>query len=198
MEIKLFLQIIKRQIWWFVIPLVVVVAFSALFTLQQKSRYTAHFSLSAIPVSQAEGSSSYETLRSAWVFVATVRTWLHEEAVVARILKEAGIDPKSVSRPLTELFSAPYLENTFSLPIQITGQTKEETEKLSQAAIKIIKQQTQTFNQTSKTGLSFAIEASDPYIVEQKPNLKYNLLLGLVGGILLGLFVALSKHYIES
>lgn len=198
MEIKLFFQIIKRQAWWLIIPAIIVLASSAVFSLQQKPKYIAHISISAIPLSQTEGSSSYETMRSASIFINTVRNWLYEEAIVAQILKEAGVKPEEVQTNLNTLYTIPHLENTFSLPIQLTTGSKEQAEKIASATIKVVKQQTQKFNQTSNTGLSFAIEASEPYIVESKPNLKYNLLLGLASGILLGLFVALSKHYIES
>ncbi|MCD6194780.1 hypothetical protein J7K05_01060 [bacterium] len=198
MEIKLFLQIIKRQLWWLLVPLIVIPIATTIFSFQQKPRYTAYFSFSAIPVSQTEGSSSYETMRSATIFVNTIRNWLYEEAIVAEILKEANINPENTQINLKSLYKVPQLDNTFSLPVQLSADSREQAEKIALATIKIINQETEKFNQTSKTGLSFAVESSEPYIVETKPNLKYNLALGLVSGVLLGLFLALSKHYIET
>lgn len=171
----------------------VVWAGTLIFSFQQKPTWRLNLSFTAVPLSEEE-KSSYEALRSAHLFINSVRSWLHNEATLNQISQKSGVSLPQA----TELFSTPLLENSFSFSASASFSSKEEAEKVGKATIEVLKQKTQEFNQASQGRIRFELLASSPYIVEQKPNFARNLLLGLVAGILFGLFVGLSREYISS
>jgi len=199
MELKLFFNILKKNIYWWLVPLILIPLAMLLFSFMQKPGFQAIFSITAVPTSAAEEKSTYETLRATSLFTNTIRTWLHNQDIVSEILIKAGENPNAYSsKQMQNLFKTQFLENTFTLPIELNADSQEKAEKIANATIGFVKQKTKEFNQSTQGHLTFQTQAPAPYIKQQESKLKTNLLLGLAAGLFLGLFLALSKHYIET
>jgi len=201
MELKNLFIIFKKNWLWLVLPIILVPILSLIFSHYMKPKNLASFSLTFVPVRQnIQANAAYsEDLKSANLFAISAGAWLKDQALVSEILQNAGIDSKNyTSDQLQSLFNITLLDNSFTLTAQVQGADKNQAQKLAEAAIVLVKQETNGFNQNTKNGIKFTVQDSIPYISAEKTPLNINLLLGLLAGIALGLIFSLSKYYIES
>jgi capsular polysaccharide biosynthesis protein len=199
MELKNLFGIFKRNWLWLMVPLILVLIATIIFTNLQKPQPTANFSLTFVPANQNQSSSATNDLQLANLLATTAQSWLNNPALVSQILTSANVDPSTYSdAALTKLFTISLSPNSFELGAQIPGTSTEQATDLANSAINLVTTQTKQFNQNSGNGVQFAIQASAPYISQEKSSLKINLLLGALAGLALGLILILGKHYVES
>jgi capsular polysaccharide biosynthesis protein len=79
--------------------------------------------------------------------------------------------------------------------VKFKTNTKDKAEKMSSAIIKVINAKVKALSENSEQEISFYIENKNPIIVESKPNVFLNSIIGLVSGLILGIFIVFGKEY---
>jgi capsular polysaccharide biosynthesis protein len=199
MELKNLFAILKRNWLWLILPLILIPIAAGVFTKIQKPQPTATFSITLAPINQNQTNSNSNQLQLANLLTGTAKSWLSDPALVSEILQNAGVDPSNYSNAqLAKLFTITLADNSFALTAQIQGTTTDQATALANSAVNLVNAKVKEFDQNAKNGITFAVQASTPYISQEKTDLKINLLLGILAGLAIGLILVLGKHYVEN
>lgn len=79
--------------------------------------------------------------------------------------------------------------------VKFKASGKDEAEKLSSAIVKVINNKTIKIQESSNQEISFRVESGNPVIMETRPDIAVNSIIGLLSGFLLGIFFIFTKEY---
>lgn len=209
MELKNYLEVLKKN-WILIVLITLVAGFSAyFFTNSQKPIYEGGLTMMVSPVPKDDGINknyySYDgfyALQSSQLFTNNISSWLNSPDVVIDIYKQAkiNIDASQVTELKTKisttLRSAQSANNM--VDALFTDSKKENITKLSDAAFIIIDEKVQQFNQSTSNKITYRVERlANPFSVEILPKVNLNTTIGLIGGFILGIFLAFLINYFQ-
>lgn len=137
----------------------------------------------------------YYAFQTGEILADSIQQWMKSPETVNEIYKEAGINQdfkniKSYSKKFTAKKMSPqYAEVKFETP------SRNEAEKISSAIVKVINNKAKKIQENSKQEISFKVESGSPVILEDRPDIPLNSIIGLISGAVLGIFFVLIKEY---
>ncbi len=202
MELKEYIKIIKKKAK-LILTIGVVVAVSALlFSVFKPIKYETSLSL-FINKNKTQQTDDfkydgYYALQAGEVIADSVQQWLKSPETVDAIYQKARIDPSFKNiKSYTKKFNAKKMSAQY-VEVKFESDSKEEAGKISSAVAEVIKDKIKNLEENSEEELSFSIESENPIIVESKPNVFLNAIIGLVSGLFFGVFIAFGKEYFSS
>lgn len=201
MELIEYFRIIGKykMVFWATVIIVTVAAF--IFTKYQPKSYLATTTLtvnksSAIKQSQTDYYlfDNYYNVQSSGLFSQIVTSWFDSPAVVKEIYTKADLLLPNVSqRALSKTFKAIRIEPA-TINVSVTGQDREQIDKLINAASVVMQDKTNELGQQDKENI-YDIVKFAPIISDTSPNIWLNTLIGLIVGILIGAILSLGIDY---
>lgn len=203
MELRKFGRIIRDNslVFWGIPVLFVVLGIS--YSLWKPISYTTSMTVSitrkGTQTTQDYKFDDFYRLQADERFAETLVQWLKSPSIVSEILKRSGItqgeaDPKSLSKIFDpKKLSSQVVSMTFS------SESEEKAEKLSQAMLLILRENTESLNQDQKQENWFKIIGKDPLIVRDTADLLLVVFLCLAAGFFVSTWsVLLINYYKES
>jgi capsular polysaccharide biosynthesis protein len=206
MLLRDYLKIIGQAWKSILIIIVMVILATAIFTKLAKSSYDSMISLTVNKISpKVEGQTnyyqydSYYAISSADYLANIIQSWVSSPAVVNQVFSKAQIElPKSSLKKLSKVFRAVKQGQTPVVDISYQSNNVEESKKLLTEFIGVIKEKAKNYQINPSADLLFDIQSTEPVVVESRPSMGLNLLLGLLGGAILGICWALLVDHIKS
>ena len=188
------MYIISKYRWLIISLIVLAVVASLIFSLTSPKYYDSSISFAINRINRQTTAEyqydGYYAIQASDLFSQTVMSWCMTPSVLLEIYQKAGTDPMIVS---LEDLSARFKTKKYS-PQNIVVRFKERdtqtAEKIGQAIIETVQSKASVSNQTSDNQALFEVVGSKPVIVEKKPNLWLNVIIGFLSGVILGIIIA--------
>lgn len=130
-------------------------------------------------------------------FADTVVRWLGSPRVVEDIYRTSGIDPGTIGvRDLKTIFGAKRLSSQV-IEVSYNNPDEKLVQEISGAAVSILNQYAESLNKDNKETNWFTVIGSSPVIRDARIPLPIALLLGLAGGVFIGFWTVLLRHYFQ-
>ena len=199
MELKEYIEIIKKN-FKLILSVAIITGLSAfLFSVLQPVKYEASLSLFINKDKTQETDDfkydGYYALQASEIIADSVEQWMKSPEVVDAIYQEAGIKHdfesfKNYTKKFTvKKMSAQYIE------VKFKANNREDAEKISAAVAEVTRSKIKALGENSGQELSFLVKNENPVIIESKPNVFFNLIIGLVSGLFLGVFMVFGREY---
>jgi capsular polysaccharide biosynthesis protein len=201
MELKEYLQIIKRNIAAFAAVIIIVVLGSFIFFAMKPVNYSTSLALN-ITRSGSQQTSNYKyddfyRLQADEKFSETIVEWLRNPRTVANIYAVAGIDVNDFTlRQLAKSIVPKKLSSQF-VSISFSAHSVDLAKKISSAIVTVISKNTSELNKNQNESTWFEVVAHDPVIARDKISPLVLLLASLLIGIFLAFWVVLIIHYLK-
>jgi len=192
--------IVKYRIFIIILTLVAIIAAGGFTYLKPVEHDTSiAFSINRINKQETEDYQydGYYAIQASDLFSQTVMSWMMTPSVLLEIYERAGIDPQITS---TENFISRFKAKKYSpqnVVVRYRERDKQTAQKIADAIIAIVEEKTAAAVQTSDQKAFFVFVGSLPVIVEKKPLLWLNLIIGLVGGLLVSIIAAYTVEYLR-
>ncbi len=192
--------IVKYRIFIIILTLVAIIAAGGFTYLKPVEHDTSiAFSINRINKQETEDYQydGYYAIQASDLFSQTVMSWMMTPSVLLEIYERAGIDPQITS---TENFISRFKAKKYSpqnVVVRYRERDKQTAQKIADAIIAIVEEKTAAAVQTSDQKAFFEVVGSLPVIVEKKPLLWLNLIIGLVGGLLVSIIAAYTVEYLR-
>lgn len=201
MELKQYIKIIKQHIKLVAAVLILVGTFAFVFSAIRPITYETSLSLliSRTTIQETEDYKydGYYAIQANDLFANTTVGWLKSPEIVVAIYKEAGVSLSAENlRKLEKNFKA-FKTSPHSVEVKFKSKTKKDAQSVVKAAVSVLEKKTKIIGRTSQEEIAFSIIGSEPVIVEKKPNLILNTMVGLISGIFLGILLVFSKEYFK-
>jgi len=196
MEIKEYVHILKRNMAFLIVILVVFIGFAWISTAMKDTSYngSAAFEIIRVPsLKQSEVTYfQYDNFYASEVAASASDNmigWLGSASTVADIYQKAGYEvPDTSLKELGTTFTATKKKDSSSvIDISYSSPDRERAARLIKAATEILKSKVDDYNQAD-TSAVFTTKFSDPVIIPQP---KATLLNSLIAGFI-GLIIALG------
>lgn len=201
MELKEYLQIIKKDIKTFITLTVFAVVGTLAYFYFQPVNYVTSLTLNITRMGIEEtGEYRYDgfyRLQADERFAETVVEWLGSPRIVADIYETAKINSQNLT--LTNLSKSLKAEKRSSqiVAVNFSSATPEGAQKISTGIVKVISKNTEKLNESQKEKNWFQIMAENPVIARNVPNYKIIFLASFLVGIFAAFWVALVKDYLK-
>jgi len=199
MELKNYLKIIKKR-FKLVLIIAAITGLSAfLFSIAQPLQYEVSLSLFINKNKTQETDDfkydGYYALQAGEIIADSIEQWMKSPETIDVIYNKAKIAHgfKNI-KSYTKKFTAKKMSSQY-VEVKFKADSREDAEKISAAIVEVIGSKTKTLEENSEQELSFSIESGNPIIVESKPNIFLNLVIGLISGFALGIFAVFGKEY---
>jgi len=202
MELKEYLKIIHKNLKLIAIVTLICLLASYVFTLKQPKKYEANFNFTIAPKTKTEAENlytygGYYELQAAALFGATITSWLSSPDIVAEIYKRIQRKTKNMNpKSLAKLIKSSYTQSSFSLSVRLREENEKTARQLALKTIEVIQEKTSEFNQKTESKTNFGLIASEPVIFEIAPKKEFNLLIGALAGLFLGIFLSFVREYL--
>lgn len=203
MELKEYLKILGRH-FGLILGIAILLALAALiFSITKPISYQAIGSLTITPRSNVALKDVYQydgyyALQASNLFGATVASWLANPDIVIEIFKKAGYSGEGLSSAsLSKMIKTNQNLNSSLVTFQLNGNDENKVRKLALATIDVVKEKTSAVNRASEAKVNFEIVASEPLINKVMPQKALNTLVGFLGGLFLGGFLAFVIEYFK-
>ena len=199
MELKQYLKIIKKNSKLIIAAAVLTALFSLIFSVIQPIKYETSLSLliSKNKTQQTDDFKydGYYALQASEIMADSVEQWLKSPEVVNAVYQKAQVNPDFRNiKSYTKKFAAKKMSPQY-VEVKFNASTKKEAEKISMAIVEIINNKARALEKNSDREISFSIESENPVIIESKPNVFLNLVIGFISGLALGIFAVFGKRY---
>ncbi len=199
MELKQYLKIIKENAKLILIITLLTVLFSFVFSAIKPTKYDASLSLLISPNKTQETDdfkyNGYYALQAGEIIADSTEQWIKSPEFVSAVYQKVQLDPNFRNiKGYAKKFKADKMSSQY-VEVKFETDTKEEAEKISQAITKILNNKTEILAENSQEELSFVIVGSQPIILESRPNIVFNMIIGLIAGLFLGIFTVFGRRY---
>ncbi|MFA6098572.1 MAG: hypothetical protein WCV50_02260 [Patescibacteria group bacterium] len=193
------MSILKKYRWLIIIITAVSLIATFLFSYLRPVFYDTSISFSINRINKQETTEyqydGYYAIQASDLFSQTVMSWFMTPSVLLEMYDSAKIDPQITT---ISSFTSRFKTKKFS-PQNIVVNYKERdhntAEKIGQAIISIVETKAAASNQTSDNKSVFEVVGSKPVIVEDKPNIWLNVVLGFIAGLIISLAIAYLAEY---
>lgn len=190
MDFKKFIQIIKENLKFIIIFTAIAVAAVLVFSFYQSGGYRV--SLVILTASRVENQagpdyqySGYYSIKAADEFGTTISQLVKSQEIVNAVLRKA--QAQSISSFKAQKMAPQYVEMKF------VSQTQEQGRKISEALMSALSEKVAKLNSLSGDVI-FSIAGGEPIISKNQQNYLFNGFIGLIGGVLLAIFIVLLKE----
>lgn len=172
---------------------------AGIFTWQKQEKYEVSLSLN-ISRSDAQSAQDYKydnyyALMASDEFGNTVAGWFKMPEMTQAILKRADLWAGAQSLDsLKKRFKAAKISPN-SVEIRFSAQDESAAKNLAEAVVAIVSDKTGLLGSSSSRGIAFAVTGSEPVIVENHSVIWWNMLAGILVGLVVGFFVKVSREY---
>jgi capsular polysaccharide biosynthesis protein len=138
---------------------------------------------------------NYYALKATDEFGNTVAGWLKTPEITQAVYKRAGL---TFSSPTLDSLSRKFKAVKISpnlVEARFSAKNEDEGQRMAQALGQIIAEKANLLNASSWQGISFLVVAGEPTVVKNKMTIWWNMLAGLLIGLVFGFFVQVSKEY---
>jgi len=202
MELKEYIKIIKNNLKLiFVITLIT--SFSAfLFSSLQPIKYETSLSL----LLSKDGSQltddfkydGYYALEASGILADSIVQWTKSPELVSSVYQKAQIDGKFknlksyTKKIIAKKMSPQYIE------VKFETNNIDQANKISIAIIDEINGKIQKMKNDSEGEIAFLISNENPITIKKEQNIFLNSIIGLISGIMLGIFLVFFRKYFET
>lgn len=140
----------------------------------------------------------YYAAQASDIFSDNISQWLASAPVASEIYTRAKAENEMNSlKDFSKVFKADKLSSQY---VRVRYQTKDrETAKsLARAMVDVLQEKADLLSSSSAGQIGFKVIYSDPFSIETKSDLLLNGILAVVGGLFLGIFMALGKNYFKN
>lgn len=197
MELKDYLEIIKKRIWWLIVIVLITTVGACWFTVSQPITYDASSYVNILV--RPESTQNYEydnyySLQAGGLFVDRVINWLQDPSNVTDIYANAQLNTPSTNiSDLTKVINAKK-KAPATVTILVNNQNKDTAQALVNSTKNFISQKTQEL--TDKGSIkNIDLDMSKTLVAENKPNVTVNTIIGFVAGLILGLIMIFLAEY---
>jgi capsular polysaccharide biosynthesis protein len=202
MELKEYIKIIKKRSKLILVVATITGSFAFLFSTIQPVKYETSLSLFINKNETQETDDfkydGYYALQASEIIADSIEQWLKSPEFVNAVYQKAQVDQdfrniKSYTKKFTaKKMSAQYVE------VKFKSNNRQEAEKVSSAIAEAVNSKVKALGENSEREISFSIESGNPIIIESKPSAFLNSIIGLVSGLILGIFIVFGKEYFSS
>lgn len=200
MELKEYLQIIKKYKNLFTAIIVGVMAVALVYFYFRPISYATSLTLnitrSGVQDSQDYKYDDFYRLQADEKFAETIVEWLKSPRVEEDILKKSGVDTKNYNlKKLTKSIKAEKRSSQI-VAVSFSSVDQKTSQNIAEAISIVIFENTANLNKNQKENTWFEIIAKDPVIKINKTS-PLVFLIALIVGIFLGFWAVMIKHYFE-
>jgi capsular polysaccharide biosynthesis protein len=201
MELKEYIQIIRRHINVFLAVIVVLVAAGVAIMIFKPVSYTTSLLInitrdSSQPTADYKFDDFYR-IQADEKFAETVVQWIANPGIESDILSGAGIGVNNLSlRQLSKSFHAEKLSSQ-SLVVTFSTPSSDQAQKISASIANVISKNNAALNQDQKENGWFEIVAHDPVVIRDAFDPFLVVIISLILGIFIGFWIVLIIHYLK-
>ncbi|MBU0598220.1 hypothetical protein KKF61_04485 [Patescibacteria group bacterium] len=193
------MDIVKKYRWFIVIATLVAVGASIVFSYIKPVYYDTSISFAINRVNKQETQDyqfdGYYAIQASDLFSQTVMSWFMTPSVLLEMYELAGIDPQiSTIEELTSRFKAKKFSPQ-NIVIRYKERDQKTAENIAQAIITTVEEMAAESNQTSDHKSLFMVVGSKPVVVEKKPVIWLNGVIGLASGLVISLVISYFIAY---
>lgn len=196
------LQWLRRQMGIILLLTVIVAAASGVWTAFQPVTHKASLAFTVNRINKQDTLDyqydGYYAIQASDLFSQTVVSWFLTPSFVLEVYDRAEVAPaidsleKFTSRFKTRKYSAQ------NIVVAFTERDEQTAEGISAAVVSLVEERAAELNQTSDRKALFEVVGSQPVIVEQRPSVVINSVIGLVAGLLIGFGFVYLRRYLTS
>lgn len=139
----------------------------------------------------------YYAIQASDLFSQTVMSWFLTPSVLLEIYDSAKIDPNISSiEELTSRFKTRKYSPQ-NIVVRYQERDRATADQIAQAITAVVEQRAADANKTIEQEALFAVKGGTPVIVEKKPSVILNTIIGLVAGFVLSVVTVYSLAYIR-
>jgi len=190
MDFKNFYKIIQKNLKFILIFTAIVIAAILVFSWILSGGYNV--SLAILVASRVENQTSadyqysgYYSVKAADEFGNTISQLVKSPEIVIAVFQKAR-QAQSISSFKAQKMAPQYVE------IKFIAHTQEQGRKISEALVSVLGEKVAKLNALSGNVI-FSISGGEPIIFKNQQNYVFNGFIGLIGGVLLAMFVVLLK-----
>jgi capsular polysaccharide biosynthesis protein len=202
MELKEYIRIIKKQKNVILNSVIALVILTTAFSLAKPVSYENDLIL-LVGRKGTQDTDNYKydgyyAVQASDIFADNVSQWLGNASLVKEIYSRAGVKNESGSlRGFTKMFKAKKLSSQY-VEVRYATADSQSAVKLAHAIVDVLGERAEALRTASNEEISFKIIYNDPLTIKTSNNLLLNNILALVGGLVIGIFLALGKEYFKS
>ncbi len=201
MELKEYIQIIKKQYFLVIAIIIVTVLIAEGYFIFRQKDYNTSLLINITRTGTQETTDfrydDFYRLQADEKFTETLVQWLKSPRVVLDILDEAGVDTKDMNlRKLSKAIRPEKMSSQVIL-ISYVSQDSQTAKKISQSIVNVISKKTEDLNEDQKNNTWFKIISNDPVIVKNQIDLVMVFLASLLIGFFLSFWLAILRHYLK-
>lgn len=201
MELKEYYKIWRENVSVVIYTTIIAVVVVYAWSIRVSQNYNASLLLN-ISRTETQPTADYRydqfyRLQADDKFAETVVEWLKAPGVAQDIFAKAGVnsDQKTI-RQLAKSFRAEKLSSGL-IGVSFSTQTEDEAKKTAAAVSSVISEKTENLNKEARDPNWFKVNLSNPAILKNTQDLRLNLGVAALAGIIIGSLLAFGKHYIS-
>jgi capsular polysaccharide biosynthesis protein len=199
MELKEYLQIIRKNIDLFLAVTALVVAGTLSYFYFQPVSYRTSLLINV--TRQGKDTSAdyryddFYRLQADERFADTIVEWLKSPRIVANIFSSAGTSMQNFTLDMLKKSLAAERRSSQIVAVSFSSVSRETAKNLSAGVVKEISADTEKLNRDQKEDNWFQIMADDPITIQDVPRWKIIFLAAFSAGIFLAFWTVMIKHY---
>ncbi len=201
MELKEYFKIAKKNVSILIYAVIIAVVAVYIWSIKQSETYSTSLLLNIGRI-ETQSTSDYRydqfyRIQADDKFSETVSEWLKMPGVAQEILSKAGSNSGSKSlRQLAKTFSADKMSPQI-IEVRFSPASPDEAGKISSAIASVISDRTKALNADARDPNWFKVDPSNLITAKNTQDLRINLFIAALVGLILGIFFAFVKHYIS-
>jgi capsular polysaccharide biosynthesis protein len=201
MEIREYIEIIKKHIKFFLITISVIVFGVLTYFFSLEDSYETSLTLNVTRSGMQETTDyrydDFYRLQADERFSDTVVEWLRDPRIVNDIFKNAKLDLKNVSlASLKKEFSVERRSSQI-VSVRFSSEDAQVGEKISKSLVEAISERTEKLNENQNEPSWFRIVAEEPLTIKRSFPYDKIFLVSLLAGIFIGFFAVMIRNYLE-
>lgn len=202
MELKEYIRIFTKEkkliSSTILLMLVLVLAFSGLKGVSYENDMLLLISRSGTQNTPDYKYDGYYAVQASDIFADNVSQWLGSASIASEIYARAKAESEMRSlKDFSKIFKADKLSSQY-VRVRYQTKNKETAVNLARAMTDVLQEKADLLSASSIEQIGFRVIYSDPLSVEIKSDLMLNGILAIIGGLFLGIFMALGKNYFEN
>ncbi len=201
MELKEYYQILKINISVLIYAVIIAVVAVYIWSIKQSETYSTSLLLNVGRVeTQSTADYRYDQfyrIQADDKFADTVSEWLKMPGVVQEISDKAGLNSNGKSlHQLAKTFSADKMSPQI-IEVRFSPASPDEAGKIAGAIASVISEKTKALNADARDPNWFKVDPSNLITAKNTQDLRINLSVAALVGLVFGMFFAFVKHYIS-
>ncbi|MFH1048836.1 MAG: hypothetical protein V1732_04190 [Patescibacteria group bacterium] len=137
----------------------------------------------------------YYAVQASDIFADNASQWLASASIASEIYIRAKAESELRSlKDFSKIFKADKLSSQY-VRVRYRSKDKETAIDLAHAITDVLQEKADLLSRSSTEQIGFKVIYSDPLSIESKSDFLLNGILAIIGGLFLGIFMALGKNY---